>query len=123
MMVATKPAALLSLSRRIGLLTVLLVQWWLLVDGSWYRSLWVDEAYSLEQASKSLPDILLTIAPDHTPLYYLLLSISIRPFGQSEFALRIVSGAAVLAGAAAVYWLGRQVRSSSIGYLAAAFWA
>src|SRR4051812_8897428 len=115
MTVATKPADLLPLSRRIGLLTVLLVQWWLLVDGSWYRSLWVDEAYSLEQASKSLPDILLTVAPDHTPLYYLLLSLSIRLFGQSEFALRIVSGAAVLAGGAARFLVGGGGLRAGIG--------
>ena len=54
-----------------------------------FRSLWLDEAYSLKLASADVGGILMGAAQDiHPPLFHLLLAGWIRVFGTSEFALR-----------------------------------
>ncbi len=57
-----------------------------------FRSLWLDEAYSLRLAAASLSGIFSGAAQDiHPPLFYLFLAGWIRVFGTSEFALRSLS--------------------------------
>jgi hypothetical protein len=61
-----------------------------------YQALWLDELYSLYQASFPVRNLWqqLTSDPinfDQTPLYYLLLAIWVRLAGGSEFAIRFVS--------------------------------
>jgi mannosyltransferase len=62
-----------------------------------FRSIWLDEAYSLKLASASWGEILGGAAADiHPPLFHLLLGGWIRLFGTSEVAARSLS---VLLGA------------------------
>lgn len=56
------------------------------------QSVWFDEAYSIELAKESLPEIIrLTSLDVHPPLYYILLHFWGDIFGCSEFSLRFMS--------------------------------
>lgn len=86
------------------------------------RSLWFDEAYSLEIARKSLGEMLAFLrANDAHPIgYYAFLSVWIRWFGTGLAEMRSSS---LLFGMAAVLltWrVGRQLCSPAIGIVAAA---
>jgi len=75
--------------------------WWIIiigvaclvyVTGIAHESIWFDEAFSYKVASHSLGEILgLVTADNHPPLYYLLLSIVVSLFGNSVWALRLLS--------------------------------
>ncbi len=57
-----------------------------------FRSLWLDEAYSLKLASADWQGIVQGAAMDiHPPLFHILLGGWIRVFGTSEYALRSLS--------------------------------
>jgi len=57
-----------------------------------FRSIWLDEAYSLKLASSDLQGIFSGAAMDiHPPLFHVLLAGWIRIFGSSEFAARSLS--------------------------------
>jgi uncharacterized membrane protein len=57
------------------------------------RSLWLDEAYSWSVGLLSIEDIISQIGEFdvHPPLYYVLLSLWLKIFGDSEFNLRFLS--------------------------------
>lgn len=75
--------------------------WWIIiigvaclvyVTGIAHESLWFDEAFSYKMASHSPGEILgLMTADNHPPLYYLLLSLVMSIFGNSVWALRLLS--------------------------------
>lgn len=75
--------------------------WWLIIillaglvyiTGIAHESIWFDEAYSYIMASRSPGELLGLMAFDnHPPLYYLLLSLVISIFGNSIWALRLLS--------------------------------
>lgn len=74
------------------------------------RSLWLDEAYSVNLASESFGGILEGLKRDgHPPLYFLLLAGWIRIFGDSEIAVRGLSGLCYLGAVFGVYALARTV--------------
>src|SRR5258705_3967471 len=57
------------------------------------KSLWLDEAYSVLVAKQHFSEMLVSLRHDtHPPLYYLLLSIWTKLFGDVEIALRSLSG-------------------------------
>ncbi|MCK5219213.1 glycosyltransferase family 39 protein, partial [bacterium] len=57
-----------------------------------FRSIWLDEAYSLKLASADWQGIVQGAAMDiHPPLFHILLGGWIRIFGTSEYALRSLS--------------------------------
>lgn len=57
-----------------------------------YQSLWADEGNSVAMAGRSLAEISAAAAADiHPPLYYWLLNLWVRVFGDSEAALRALS--------------------------------
>src|SRR5512137_716061 len=58
-----------------------------------HESIWFDEAFSYMMASHSPGQILglMTTADNHPPLYYLLLSAVMALFGNSVWALRLLS--------------------------------
>jgi 4-amino-4-deoxy-L-arabinose transferase-like glycosyltransferase len=85
------------------------------------RSLWFDEAYSLEMARRPLVDLVTTVARQdvHPPFYYVVLSAWSGIFGEAEIALRSLSaviGAATVAGA---WWLGERVGGRAAAVIAA----
>jgi uncharacterized protein (DUF2141 family) len=63
------------------------------VMGIAHESIWFDEAFSYMMASHSPGQIigLMTTADNHPPLYYLLLSAVMSIFGNSVWALRLLS--------------------------------
>src|SRR5262245_806518 len=65
------------------------------------KSLWFDEAVSADFAARSFPNLLpqITGGDPNMSLYYVLLNLWRRMFGDSEYALRSMSA---LAGAGAV---------------------
>ena len=75
--------------------------WWVLIvgiaclvyiTGISHESIWFDESYSYIMASHSPGEILgLMTADNHPPLYYLLLSAVLTIFGNSVWALRLLS--------------------------------
>jgi uncharacterized protein (DUF2141 family) len=75
--------------------------WWIIIigvaclvygTGIAHESIWFDESYSYIMASHSPSELLgLMAADNHPPLYYLLLSLVMFIFGNSVWALRLLS--------------------------------
>jgi uncharacterized membrane protein len=87
------------------------------------RGIWLDEAISIHQAQLSLRGLFhsLYYGDRQPPLYHLTLWLTIRAFGEGEFAVRLPS---VIAGTLlipALYALGRELYDRRTGLIAAAF--
>ena len=87
------------------------------------RGIWLDEAITIHQAHLSLHDLLrnLYYGDRQPPLYHLTLWLTIRAFGDGEFAVRLPS---LIAGALVIgvlYELGRELYDRRTGLFAAAF--
>lgn len=78
------------------------------------ESVWLDEAASIQIASDPPADILSDSAQDvHPPLYYLVLHVWMRAFGDTAQAVRLLSVvfsllAIVAVARAAAFWFGRD---------------
>ncbi len=99
------------------------------------KSLWWDESLSLQRAQETLPRVLsnaiiltdtvhqlYTIDP-HPPLYFLALWLALRLLGTTEFALRILSLACVVAIVPLLYATGCRLVGRRVGLAAAALGA
>jgi len=74
------------------------------------RSIWLDEANSLSIASGGLSSIIERLKMDNNfPVYYILLHYWVRLAGDSELALRLLSGIFYVAAAVTVYLGGRSL--------------
>ncbi len=83
-------------------------------------SLWADEGNSAALAARSLARIALDAAADiHPPLYYWLLHLWSRLFGNSEMALRSLSAIVGVALVYVLYLTGRRLQSEPMGLVAA----
>jgi hypothetical protein len=86
------------------------------------RPVWLDEANTISICSRSFSGIVEALQrANNFPLYFFLLSIWIRLFGDSEIALRVLSAIFYLAGGAAAFALGRRISSTSRGAWYSAF--
>jgi uncharacterized membrane protein len=87
------------------------------------RGIWLDEAISIHQAHLSLHDLFenLYYGDRHPPLHHLSLWLTVRTFGDSEFALRLPSLIAGTLVIPAIYELGRELYDRRTGLIAAAF--
>lgn len=75
-----------------------------------FRSLWLDEAYSLTLASAAWPDIWQGAGLDiHPPLFHILQAVWIRLAGTSEFSLRFLPALFGALLVPAAFGLGRLV--------------
>ena len=84
------------------------------------QSLWADEGNSAALALRSLPSITRDAAHDiHPPLYYYLLHIWVRLWGNSETALRSLSALAGTILVYVTYLLGRVLFHRRVAYAAA----
>lgn len=83
------------------------------------RSLWLDEAISVEQASRTLPHVLQTLASGvHPPLYHTLMHFWMLAFGTGEIAIR---GYALVWGLIAIpcaYWAASVLYNRRAGLVA-----
>jgi 4-amino-4-deoxy-L-arabinose transferase-like glycosyltransferase len=99
------------------------------------KSLWWDESLSLYRAQEDFAFLLSTkiILTDtlnqvvtidkHPPLYFILLWLVVRLFGQSEFALRFLSLAPVVLMVPLLFATGRRLVDKRVGLGAAALGA
>lgn len=87
------------------------------------RGIWLDEAISIHQARLSLHDLFsnLYYGDRHPPLHHLTLWLTVRAFGESEFAVRLPSLIAGTLVVPALYELGRELYDRRTGLIAAAF--
>jgi hypothetical protein len=85
------------------------------------KSLWFDEAVSATFSDRSFPQLLpeITGGDPNMSLYYVLLNLWRRMFGDSEFALRSMSALAGAGAVVAIYILGTRLFSRRTGTFAA----
>lgn len=89
-----------------------------------YQSEWNDEALSVVIAKGSLYQILTNqFQTRHPPGYYLLLHFWLNLFGDSDFALRLLSAIAGILSIYVIYLLGETLFSHKTGLWAAAITA
>jgi mannosyltransferase len=93
---------------------------WLRLGTITAESLWWDEVVTLQQTRGSFGDLIaLTAADNYPPLHNILVQLSLRLFGETEFGLRLPSA---ILGALTVplcYWTGAQLGSRTGGMIAA----
>jgi hypothetical protein len=78
------------------------------------RPVWLDEANSVLIAKAGFTGIVDGLSRDNNfPLYYFVLSVWMRVFGDSEVALRSLSAIFYLGGCAATFVLARQLTGES----------
>lgn len=99
------------------------------------KSLWWDESLSLYRAERDLGFLLsnkiilsdtvnsVVTVDNHPPIYFLLLWLGVRVFGQSEFALRFMSLASVVLIVPLLYIAGKRLLGRRVGLAAAALGA
>jgi 4-amino-4-deoxy-L-arabinose transferase-like glycosyltransferase len=87
------------------------------------RGIWLDEAISIHQARLSLHDLFVNLynGDRQPPFYHLTLWLTIRIFGDGEFAVRLPSLIAGTLTIPVLYELGRELYDRRTGLLAAAF--
>jgi uncharacterized membrane protein len=87
------------------------------------RGIWLDEGIAIHQARLSLHDLFRNLynGDRQPPLYYLMLSLTIRAFGHGEFAVRLPSLIAGTLVIPVLYELGRELYDRRTGLIAAAF--
>jgi uncharacterized membrane protein len=87
------------------------------------RGIWLDEAISIHQARLSLHDLFsnLYYGDRHPPLHHLVLWLTVRAFGDGEFAVRLPSLIAGTLVIPVLYELGRELYDRRTGLVAAAF--
>lgn len=85
------------------------------------KSFWFDEAVSADFADRSFRDLWpeITGRDPNMSLYYVLLNLWRRLFGDSEFALRSMSALAAAGAVVAIYVLGTRLFSRRTGTFAA----
>lgn len=97
---------------------------WLRLSTLTVESLWWDEVTTLLQSRGSLGELIrLTAADNYPPLHNLLVQLSLRLLGQSEFALRLPSALLGAFTVFLVYWVGSLLGSRLGGLIAAALLA
>jgi len=87
------------------------------------RGIWLDEAISIHQARLSLHDMFSTLynGDRQPPLHDLALWLTIRAFGDGEFAVRLPSLIAGTLVIPVLYELGHELYDRRTGLIAAAF--
>lgn len=89
-----------------------------------YQSEWNDEALSVDIAKSTFAQIVTNqFHSRHPPGYYLLLHYWQAIFGDTDFALRLLSAIAGILGIVVIYWLGKELFGQNTGLWAAAITA
>ena len=105
---------------KIALLLILLLAAFLRFYRLDAQSLWADEGNSVSLSGRSLPYITAGAAHDiHPPLYYYLLHFWMLVFGNSEFAIRVLSALLGTGLVYLTYLLGRYLSNHWLGLIAA----
>lgn len=106
----------------LAILGILLLATSLRLEVIGIRGLWQDEAFSLDAARRTVPDLLafLRDAEPHPPGYYLLLSLWRQIVGEDLARLRALSAAFGLGAILLTWRMGRSLFSPAIGVAGAA---
>jgi len=119
----TEPQSDLKL-RQLALLLIVLLGATLRFYDLGSESLWLDEALSWQQASLPVAELMRSIAADvHPPLYALLLHVFISLFGDSEWALRLLSAISGTASVWLVWAVCRRIHSENAALIASLLYA
>lgn len=74
------------------------------------QSLWLDEAFSVSVSKMGLLQLIQATAADtNPPFYYIVLHYWMSVFGDSEFAVRLLSALFGLLAIPLIYLVGRQL--------------
>ena len=91
-----------------------------LMHGRMFRYAWIDEAVSILMSEGSFLELLEALRYDSgPPLFYVLLSLWMKLFGNSEFGTRVLSLLFHLATVGGVYLVGRTLFDRESGRIAA----
>ncbi|MDG1462858.1 MAG: glycosyltransferase family 39 protein, partial [Gammaproteobacteria bacterium] len=86
------------------------------------REVWLDEAFSWNQASMGFAEMLSSVARDvHPPLYQAVLWVNTRIFGESPFALRLPSAIFSCIAVAMTYFFTCRISTKTAALLAMTF--
>jgi uncharacterized membrane protein len=109
--VLTRPIVLLSAITALGLLVRLIIP----------RGLWLDDMTSIYDARLPFSTMLhvLQTTDDHPPLYFSILWVTIRVFGDAEMSVRIASIAIGTLVLPMLYLLGKEAYDRRTGAIAA----
>ncbi|HVZ13436.1 MAG TPA: glycosyltransferase family 39 protein [Bauldia sp.] len=103
-----------------GLIAIVAVAAYARFHGLGDASIWRDEASTWHEAQGSVRDIIaVTAADNYPPLHNLLVALSMRLFGDGEWALRLPSAICGVLAVPALYWVGRMASGRFAGLLAA----
>jgi mannosyltransferase len=109
-----------SLRVLLALTAVLLVAALLRLYGLGFESLWLDETVSVRFANLGAPEIVEESKADNNfPTYYLLLHYWVALFGESEFAVRLLSAVIGILAVYLTYAVGAQLFGRGAGVVAA----
>jgi len=89
------------------------------------RSLWLDEAITVQLAQSSIREIIINRASTgiHPPLYFLIIHFWIRLFGDSEIALRGFSSVFSILSIYLIYKLSSKLFGVTVGVISAFLFA
>ena len=84
------------------------------------RGLWLDEAITVGQATRSWADVIRTLAGGvHPPLYHLIMHFWISQFGRGEIAIRSFALLVGVVAIPAAFWAGARIYDRRTGIIAA----
>lgn len=90
------------------------------VHGIAYESIWLDEAATwLQTRGDLLGTIILTGKDTYPPLFKLFVFVSVKLFGDAEWALRLPASLFGILCIPASFWLGRLAAGKRVGLIAA----
>lgn len=85
------------------------------------RGLWLDEAISVWQASRTLEEVIQTLARGvHPPLFHVLMHYWIESLGPGEISIRSYAVIWGLLAIPAAFWAGKIIYGRRVGLIAAA---
>lgn len=105
--------------RRVLLICILLLAFFLRIFRLDSQSFWSDEALSAYSASVPVPLLFTGLPPDQSGAYYFLLQNWIRVAGDVDFTIRFMSVFFGTLSVALAFVLGRRLFSRNVAYIAA----
>ncbi len=97
---------------------IILAGFFLRIDNLTSQSIWFDEAFSIYHSQQDLAHVI-NLKDSSPPLYYLLLHFWIGFFGNSEFAVRLLSVLFGTALIAAIFLISSHIFNKKVGIVSA----
>lgn len=86
-----------------------------------YKSLWIDELYTIvpTNPSNTINFIINYAKSDQPPLFFIMIHYWFKLFAYSAFYARLMAAVIGIAGVVSMYFLGKEIKSKSVGLFAA----